>query len=137
MSALGPLRRRWKVCFASKAEFQTDPRLLIFNKMTSRQKPPFVSPALPTLVAETPTGDGWLHEIKHDCAARMPGIFEALADLPCQAIYSTNWSARCRIDSGMVRPSAAAVLRLITNSNWVGRSTGRSAGFAPFRIRST
>jgi DNA ligase D-like protein (predicted ligase) len=26
----------------------------------------FVSPLLPTLVAEPPAGDGWLHEIKHD-----------------------------------------------------------------------
>ena len=34
-------------------------------------------------------------------------------------------------------PIALAVLRLINNSNLVGRSTGKSAGFAPFRIRST
>ncbi len=26
----------------------------------------FVPPLLPTLVSEPPTGDGWLHEIKHD-----------------------------------------------------------------------
>jgi len=30
-----------------------------------------------------------------------------------------------------------AVLRLITSSNFVGCSTGRSAGFAPFKMRST
>ena len=35
------------------------------------------------------------------------------------------------------RPSALAVLRLITSSNFVGCSTGRSAGLAPFRILST
>src|SRR5207245_11130642 len=34
-------------------------------------------------------------------------------------------------------PSALAVLRLITNSNLVGCSIGRSAGLAPFRILST
>jgi len=33
--------------------------------------------------------------------------------------------------------SALAVLRLIANSNFVGCSTGRSAGFAPLRILST
>src|SRR5713101_3580648 len=37
----------------------------------------------------------------------------------------------------MVRPRAFAVLRLITSSNLMGCSTGRSAGVAPFRILST
>ena len=41
------------------------------------------------------------------------------------------------IVGGMVRPSALAVLRLITSSNLVGCCTGRSAGFAPFSILST
>jgi hypothetical protein len=36
-----------------------------------------------------------------------------------------------------LRPRAFAVLRLITSSNLVGCSTGRSAGFAPFGILST
>ena len=30
-----------------------------------------------------------------------------------------------------------AVVRLITNSYFVGACTGRSAGFSPFRMRST
>jgi hypothetical protein len=37
----------------------------------------------------------------------------------------------------MVKPSALAVFRLITSSNFVGCSTGRSAGLAPFKILST
>ena len=37
--------------------------------------------------------------------------------------------------SGMVRPRALAVLRLMTNSNLVGCWTGRSAGFSPLRMR--
>ncbi len=37
----------------------------------------------------------------------------------------------------MVRPSALAVLRLITSSNFVGCSTGRSPGLAPCRILAT
>ena len=37
----------------------------------------------------------------------------------------------------MVNPSALAVFRLMTNSNFVGCSTGRSAGLAPFKILST
>jgi hypothetical protein len=38
---------------------------------------------------------------------------------------------------GIVRPICFAVLRLMINSNFVGCSTGRSAGLAPFRILST
>ena len=36
--------------------------------------------------------------------------------------------------AALSRPSVLAVLRLITNSNLVGCSTGRSAGLAPLRI---
>src|SRR5262245_7823764 len=46
-------------------------------------------------------------------------------------------SARISTDCGIVSPRAFAVLRLITSSNLVGCSTGRSAGFAPLRILST
>src|SRR4029450_12925935 len=51
--------------------------------------------------------------------------------------YWITWSARCSSDCGILKPRALAVLRLTTNSNLVGCSTGRSAGFAPFRILST
>src|SRR5215217_4990126 len=51
--------------------------------------------------------------------------------------YSITWSARASSVEGTVRPSAFAVLRLIRSSNFVGCSTGRSAGFTPFRILST
>jgi hypothetical protein len=36
----------------------------------------------------------------------------------------------------MVRPSALAVFVLMTSSNLVGCSMGRSAGFAPLKILS-
>src|SRR5580700_9550678 len=42
---------------------------------------------------------------------------------------------RVTLAAGMVTPSAFAVLRLMVRSNFVGCSTGRSAGFAPLRIR--
>jgi hypothetical protein len=48
--------------------------------------------------------------------------------------YSMTSSARTRIDGGIVSPSAFAVLRLTTSLKVVGCGTGRSAGFAPFRI---
>ena len=53
------------------------------------------------------------------------------------ARYWITWSARTRIDCGIVRPKAFAVLRLITSSNLVGRSIGRSDGLLPLRSRST
>src|SRR5829696_9409326 len=56
-------------------------------------------------------------------------------DLP--APHSITSSARARKVGGMVRPSPRAVLRLMRNSNRVGCSTGKSAGFAPLRILST
>src|SRR5262249_32197404 len=45
-------------------------------------------------------------------------------------------SARRITESGTDILSALAVLRLITSSNRVGCSTGRSPGFAPLRILS-
>ena len=40
-------------------------------------------------------------------------------------------------DSGIVSPSALAVLRLTTRSNLTGCSTGRSAGLVPCKILCT
>ena len=55
-------------------------------------------------------------------------------------ISSGHWitlSARFNTERGIVKPSRFAVLRLISSSNFVGCSIGRSAGLAPFSIRST
>src|SRR6266545_8215119 len=56
---------------------------------------------------------------------------------PCSCRYLSTSSARMRRCGGKVSPSALAVFRLSTSSNFMGCSTGRSAGFAPFRMRST
>src|SRR5215510_298965 len=50
------------------------------------------------------------------------------------ACYSITSSARASSVGGTSRPSALAVCRLMTNSNLVDCSTGRSAGLAPLRI---
>ena len=50
---------------------------------------------------------------------------------PLHSIVSSASESRL---SEILMPSALAVLRLITVSNLVGCSTGRSAGFAPLRI---
>ena len=46
-------------------------------------------------------------------------------------------SALAKTLGGIVNPICFAVLALITNSNFVGCSTGRSAGLVPFKILST
>src|SRR5216683_4443181 len=51
--------------------------------------------------------------------------------------YSITTSASASSFAGMSRRSAFAVLRLMINSNLVGCTTGRSAGFSPLRIRPT
>src|SRR5438477_6322402 len=50
--------------------------------------------------------------------------------------YSITSSARAINIDGTIRPRALAVLRLMTRSNFVDCSTGRSLGFAPRRILS-
>jgi hypothetical protein len=53
------------------------------------------------------------------------------------AVHSITSSARTMMVGGTSSPSALAVLRLSTNSNLTGACTGRSAGLAPLRMRST
>jgi hypothetical protein len=50
------------------------------------------------------------------------------------AAYSITSSAMASSVGGTLMPSALAVLRLMTNSNLVGCTTGKSAGLSPLRI---
>src|SRR5215467_13562839 len=52
-------------------------------------------------------------------------------------LHSITSSATKRKSRVIVSPSSLAVFRLMTNSNLVGCSTGKSAGLAPLRILST
>ena len=51
--------------------------------------------------------------------------------------YLITRSALAKTLGGIVRPICLAAFRLMMNSNFIGCSTGRSAGFLPFRILST
>src|SRR4029077_14948299 len=64
-------------------------------------------------------------------------FFLASCLTPFASFHLINLFARASTSGGIVRPICLAVLRLITNSNFVGCSTGRSAGLVPFRILST
>jgi len=50
------------------------------------------------------------------------------------AYYSITSSAMASRPGGNINPSAVAVLRLITNSNFVGCWTDKSSGLVPLRI---
>ena len=81
--------------------------------------------------ASPPRGDcgpGSIEEVRRHCntqSTRSPSVVSGATSRAGHAVV------------GMVRPSALAVLRLMASSNFVGCSTGRSAGWAPFRILST
>ena len=53
---------------------------------------------------------------------------------PLRRPYSITSSAIARMPGGMVRPSALAVLRFMTSSNFADCWTGKSPGLAPLRI---
>ena len=52
-------------------------------------------------------------------------------------VHLITLSALASTFGGIVRPICLAVFRLMISSNFVGCSTGRSAGLAPLRILST
>jgi hypothetical protein len=51
--------------------------------------------------------------------------------------YLITLSARTSTLGGIVKPICFAAFKLMMNSNFFGCSTGRSAGYAPFKILST
>src|SRR5512134_1709645 len=63
--------------------------------------------------------------------------FLALCSLRFAIFHRITLSALASTLGGIVRPICLAVLRLITRSSFVGRSTGSSPAFAPLRILST
>jgi hypothetical protein len=68
------------------------------------------------------------------CGWDAPCLAHPRAPTPLYWITSSAWNRR---DGGIVIPSALAVLRLMTSSNLMGRSTGSSDGLVPLRILPT
>jgi hypothetical protein len=56
---------------------------------------------------------------------------------PFSSPHLITLSALASTFGGIVRPICFAAFRLIISSNFIGCSTGKSAGLAPFRILST
>src|SRR5262249_34271864 len=87
----------------------------------------------------------------HVCGTTASPLEADITELPCDVAegpttdsctaarqdYSITSSAFASSVRGTSRPSALAVLRLMTSSNLVGPWTGSSLGFAPCRMRST
>ena len=59
----------------------------------------------------------------------------AVSNRSKQYLYSITSSAMARSDGDTVRPSIRAVSVLMTSSNLVACTTGKSAGFSPLRMR--
>jgi bifunctional non-homologous end joining protein LigD len=76
----------------------------------------FIKPELPTLVSESPTGEGWIHEIKHDGYRTLVGqvraftrngndwtaayrrVVDACSKLSCKtAVLDGEWWSRTRM----------------------------------------
>ncbi len=73
-------------------------------------------------------------------SARSPlsSVPGAAASARCMgAFYSITSSASARSFGGILSPSALATTTLMTSSNLLGISTGKSPGFAPLRMRGT
>jgi hypothetical protein len=102
-------------------------------------------------IARSTSAVGQLHALPHRSIAvrftPVSGIDSRSQGLPSRAMsgpsapqqkprYSIVSSAVASSVAGTSRPSAFAVLRLITSSYLVGCWTGSSATFAPLRIRS-
>ena len=65
----------------------------------------------------------------------LKGANSGLTRCSKRQFYSITSSARPSSESGKVRPSVLAVLRLMMNSTLVDCWTGKSVGFSPFNIR--
>src|SRR5262249_34135247 len=84
---------------------------------------------------------------QHANAAHSVGLLRACRERPSRRatnkcdelapVHSITSSAVVSSDGGTVRPNDFAVLRLTTNSNFVGCSTGRSAGLVRLSILCT
>ena len=67
----------------------------------------------------------------------MPREIELMENTVQSWRYLITLSALASTFGGIANPICFAVLRLMISSNFLGCSTGRSTGLAPFRILST
>src|SRR5262249_2857265 len=79
---------------------------------------------------------GWLRRRLPSCDKRPCDRCRAEQRDELAPLHSITSSATLSNDDGTVRPSILAVWALMTNSNLVDWSTGRSAGLAPLRMRA-
>jgi hypothetical protein len=103
-----------------------------FAKELVAQQPDLIlTQSTPTTFASSVQCPG--RPLEADLGTSSPQVSEV--PLPDMQGYSITFVVSASNDGGIVRPSAVAVLRLITNSNLVAIETGRSAGLSPLRIR--
>ena len=91
-------------------------------------------PAISCLGAFRPPAARARGEVRH-CRQPKTCTQAAVSRRSKVPFYSITSSARASSVGGTSRPSALAVLRLMTSSYFVGPCTGRSAGLSPLRMR--
>jgi hypothetical protein len=109
-----PIRKIFTACCASARD------AVVRKKIASRRMAILLFIFSPQFIAS------------RDSRSLQKGKSEVLTDA-----YLITLSALTNTFGGTVRPICFAALRLTTNSNFIGCSTGRSAGVLPFRILST
>ena len=119
---------------------QSQPNCLETGGLTSCDRPPIdtLSEGLSSAAAPTQNSYGQRAWRKAQGQLFFYSLVSRLSTLVTHpSSYLMTFSARMSTIGGIVKPSALAVFKLIISSNFVGCSTGRSAGLAPFRILST
>src|SRR5262249_28112799 len=137
------LRERPHPIDVSATPPKVDPHVAAIGPTQARKRLRERKEAMPLL------GIGFVARHEHADPPHPPALLRARRKRPCRRRaaessdefaspnHSITSSARSIIDGGMARPSAVAVLRFTTISNFVGNCTGRSPGFSPRRMRST
>src|SRR5262249_7063283 len=128
-----PPPRRPTVGFGLPAVFGRDVSAVVLTRLPHAPFGPLpAAPGRPPAGGDTPPPPPAV-------AAPPPRRNDRAADEPHERtpIHSITSSAMLSSDGGIVRSSSRAVWALMTNSNLVDCITGRSAGFAPLRMRPT
>ena len=74
------------------------------------------------------------HELRSPCPPLTLSVGSPPQTAALRKVYSITSSAVASSEFGTAIPSVFAVLRLMTSSNLVGCTTGKSAGLSPLRI---
>src|SRR6266498_2436784 len=125
-----PVAQLFHLCILGWHDANSDLRRLAQVRTVERNRRNWPTPqSLPSFLAQA-LEEAIFH---HIASLSEPSVHDRCRSRALR--YSITSSARANRVGGTSRPSACAVLRLITSSYLVGACTGRSAGLSSFRMR--